>query len=777
MNPESSVLFVDAYDSFSENIIALLRQELHVHITVIRIDTVLNDPPSFFQTFKAIVLGPGPGNPDNETDTGLFNLVWKHAAECSIPVLGICLGFQSLCVYLGLAITRLGRPCHGHAKQIRHKNEDIFKNVGEIVATCYNSLGIQLDSLDTTPDASRPSSSGSGATGASQSASFVAVYDFSPHAAYSLLASDEDGYVMSIKHNQLPFWGVQFHPESCKSSEGCKIVLQNWWRQVRARSCCMASSNMAKLLDSPKEAKPLGSDMQTIHSPVFDAMQTQLRALNNAVNFERVAMSFDRQRIADLCQSLSRPESIVMLESTKRGHFSIYAFPSVADWDLEYKNSDLLLSFGQGIIARESISISSALEMIEGCLANTSVRDGELDVPFWGGFIGFFSYEAGLDLLNVSTTDNGKSRTVPDFSLRFVERSMVIDHQNNTLTVQSIRRNDEAWIANIAADVRAWTPTPPSTPARHMTPTEMTQSPSHPDYISRIRSCQSSLHAGDSYELCLTTTATLTSPDHSYALYTSLQRTNPAPYAAYLQLNNTTLLSSSPEQFLSWARHTPHLNMLPMKGTLPKSSTIDSLQRASELLLTPKEEAENLMIVDLIRHDLHSSLGPDGIVTVEKLFEIVETETLYQLISHIRGHIPIPPDTSEGERRKLIMRAGHKALRHSLPAGSMTGAPKKRSCEILRQLEGRNRGVYSGVFGYFDIGGGGGWSVGIRCAYTSSTDSGGEAGPVGSDAKGPVREWHVGAGGAITVLSEEEKEWEEMRAKMSSVLRGLGVEE
>ena len=181
------------------------------------------------------------------------------------------------------------------------------------------------------------------------------------------------------------------------------------------------------------------------------------------------------------------------------------------------------------------------------------------------------------------------------------------------------------------------------------------------------------------------------------------------------------------------------------------------------------------MIADLIRHDLHKSLAPEGTVEVKSLYELVETENTYQLISHIRGHMSLSEPKSDHStmeqqkgRSRQILSYGHKALRSTLPPGSMTGAPKIRSCSILKELEQRHRGVYSGVIGYFDIGGGGSWSVAIRCAFSDDSED--------EFVDGQRRKkWHVGAGGAITVLSDEEKEWEEMRVKMDGVLKGFGV--
>ena len=135
-------------------------------------------------------------------------------------------------------------------------------------------------------------------------------------------------------------------------------------------------------------------------------------------------------------------------------------------------------------------------------------------------------------------------------------------------------------------------------------------------------------------------------------------------------------------------------------------------------------------------------MGSAHNVNVPKLMSVEEYETVFQLVSVIEG------DLDE---------SGISVLAASLPPGSMTGAPKKRSCELLKELEGNNaRGLYSGVMGYFDVGGGGDFSVVIRSAF-----------------KWDDEEWRIGAGGAVTALSDPEAEWQEMLAKRENVLRAF----
>jgi len=247
----------------------------------------------------------------------------------------------------------------------------------------------------------------------------------------------------------------------------------------------------------------------------------------------------------------------------------------------------------------------------------------------------------------------------------------------------------------------------------------------------------------------------------SWELYKTLRRKNPAPYSAYLRIHPSTILSSSPERFLSFSRPpSSTFQLRPIKGTLRKAPTITRADAELNLAGNVKEVAENLMIVDLIRHDLHGVVG-EG-VSVTQFCGIEEYETVWQMVSVIEGKAP--PPTPAGKESK---NAGWDVLRHCLPPGSMTGAPKKRSVEILRELEDGPRGIYSGVLGYWDVGGGGDWAVVIRSCFKHDASS------VTQRSEGDdnlVEQWTMGAGGAITALSDPDAEWDEMVLKLKSVL-------
>jgi para-aminobenzoate synthetase len=803
------ILFIDAYDSFSENIAALLSEVLRVQVTMIHIDTSVEElleepvrPPGsaiahFLQQFDAVVLGPGPGNPEIGCDVGLFSEIWKLSNHDIIPVLGICLGFQSLCSAFGGLITRLPEPCHGHAKKIHHCGEDIFADVGEVVATNYHSLQVNLFAGDQSATTSGSTSLSSSPGSSNKSLQSLACQELGPGFAdfepfltcpsLRPLAWDDQGTLMAVKHVELPFWGLQFHPESCRSNAACRKVIKKWWEAATnwstfTKPVTIISKSLLPsghvwsrpLTPIPAGAEPGVSEKSCGAKLSFcEHMQSLTAVCSNSVESHTLKLEVNASRIAELCKSLSEDDQ-AMLESTRKGQYSIYALPGTADWRLEYDLTTLKCTiFGEDRTRTQwRLKLLHVLDAIHRLVAKRRVKGGPQSAPFWGGFIGFLSYEVGLERLDIEQKRQSLSDSVPDISLKWVERSIVIDHLSGEVHVQSIRKDDSAWVRGMVAKLNSLehpksSSAPPSERLQALLSAADITLPNEEEYKQNIQACQSYLYSGDSYELCLTTEAQIrlhSHPENSWLLYVNLRHHNPVPFSAFLHLGQTTILSSSPEQFLSWDRTTGTINMIPMKGTVAKSPTM-TLSKAAQILASPKESAENLMIADLIRHDLYSTVGWTSSVEVIKLCQVIEHETVFQLVSHIRATPPIPATLSPDEHQAQIIHYGHKALRQTLPPGSMTGAPKKRSCEILARLEQRRRGVYSGVIGYLDVGGGGAFSVCIRTAVSDEAED-----------RDGSQTWRVGAGGAVTVLSDVDAEWEEMKSKLDSVLRAFRVD-
>ena len=613
---QTRILFIDAYDSFSENIIALLRQFLHATVLSLKIDDPITTSRGERQNlplacFDAIVIGPGPGSPDSASDTGHLDEIWEQAAKSSIPVLGICLGFQSLCSRFGLPVVQLLLPCHGHARDVLHGDEDIFKDLGRVVATSYNSLAVRLPQLNGTSTPASSASSRSGVSRPSSSCSSLLSIDqmnveldaggSSFKFPLKVLAWNKNNYVMAVKHTHLPFWGLQFHPESCLSNSACQTLLTNWWRKVyhhnkefRIISPMPPQDPLAKTAnDSNTSAMEISALTRHLEEVTQHCAQVVSYSLSNS--------AVSRIQLANLCQALSAEGTTAMLESSRRGRFSIYPITDSETWQMRQSGDACQIQRNGRLHHTLRMSIDTTMKAIEAFMSEHIATGGDPNIPFWGGLLGFVSYEAGLELAMPEHHRSGScrtSRTVPDLNLIWIDRSLVHDNETGRLYIQTLRKTDNAWLSEISARVKALA-TNCNTESFSAAMDDnvlsaTTNMPSHPDYISRMRSCQANLHVGNSYELCLTTSATVTISSRassSYSLYRSLQHQNPAPYSAYISLDTTTLLSSSPEQFLSWPRSTPHLDMMPMKGTVPKSPDL-TRQQAKEMLRTPKEEAE-----------------------------------------------------------------------------------------------------------------------------------------------------------------------------------------
>jgi anthranilate/para-aminobenzoate synthase component I len=274
-------------------------------------------------------------------------------------------------------------------------------------------------------------------------------------------------------------------------------------------------------------------------------------------------------------------------------------------------------------------------------------------------------------------------------------------------------------------------------------PTTATWAYDDAEYLTMIEECQAAIVEGDAYQLCLTTEATVhVSPD-PVATYLALRALSPTHHGALVRAGAVSLLSASPEQFLTV---TPEriVESKPIKGTRPRGGSPESdEQLRTELVESEKERAENLMIVDLMRNDI-GRVSEVGSVSVTSLLEVESYAQVHQLVSTVRGIL------ADGLRPV-------DAIGACFPAGSMTGAPKHRATLILDELEHRPRGIYSGAFGYLGFDGSVDLAMVIRSIVIDRESS------------------TVGAGGGITALSVPAEELAEAKLKAAALLRVLGA--
>ncbi|TCD67100.1 Protein phosphatase PP2A regulatory subunit B [Steccherinum ochraceum] len=747
------ILLIDSYDSFTYNLASLCRRSIPgCTIHIIRNDQIsVSELVSILPSFSAVVIGPGPGSPDKDGDIGIVKHIWKLAEDQLLPVFGVCLGLQSLAIEFGATLHRLNVVKHGQISKINHTQAELFQGVGSVEAVRYHSLHVVLKEGDD----------------------------------LECLAWADDGHengkvVMAVKHVSKPFWAVQYHPESARTHGGGEEVVRNFWTLATRWLCSRGRVVQDWSFQFEVVVGKAWPHVDPVTRPLGDS-NLQTRAVDT-----RVVESPVVTVTADLCESLGvldEKTDFVLLDSAAQpSRFSIVGCLSSSSPKITYRVGDHRVRVeANGVYAWEDLQSHDVWTWLATFMRSRRAQGGVPHIPFWGGFIGYLSYELGAHALSPSLPVTPTEQ--PDVNLVFVERSVVLDWEQNMAYVQSLLPDDESWLSDTASLLQKPAAAPSSTSAQPSPPPPMSFTlPDKDTYISNIKQAKEYLFSGDSYELCVTAPtriavqqpAVVGGVSTSWELFKTLRHRNPAPHSGYIRLHPSTLLSSSPERFLSFSRPpVPLCQLRPMKGTVRKGPGVTRAVAEEALSGNPKEVAENLMIVDLIRHDLHGVLGED--VVVKQFCGVEENQTVWSMVSVIEGQpsAQLQHDDCHG--------LGWEVLRSSLPPGSMTGAPKKRSVELLHGLEGQPRSVYSGVFGYWDVGGGGDWSVVIRSCFkydagsASATETEGTTAAASERPTGPTGtvEWTLGAGGAITALSDPDAEWDEMLAKVESVLRAF----
>jgi para-aminobenzoate synthetase len=361
--------------------------------------------------------------------------------------------------------------------------------------------------------------------------------------------------------------------------------------------------------------------------------------------------------------------------------------------------------------------------------------------PFVGGHVGWFGYELGREC---GGTTPGVSAT-PDALFIQANRFIAVDHLTARVYVVAVGPENEPalgrWVDDTMRRLGRISSPPPVRRKNCQERLVFRLQRNRTTYLSDISQCLEWIRQGETYQVCLTNEITTQAKVDPLELYRVLRRTNPAPYAAFIRWPGGAVLSASPERFLSVSK-AKHVEAKPIKGTIARDGdpAIDS-RRASELSRSSKDRAENVMIVDLLRNDLSRVCKP-GSVVVPKLCQIESYATVHQMVSTVHG----------------VLRDGHSAIdliRAAFPGGSMTGAPKIRTLELIHQLEGRARGIYSGALGWLGYDGAIDLSIVIRTIV--------EAGGCLS----------MGAGGGIVAQSTPEGEFEEMLLKARASIRAI----
>lgn len=592
---------------------------------------------------SAIIVGPGPGSPANPSDVGILNHLWGLTSDIVIPIFGVCLGLQSLSLAYGARLKRLNVVKHGQISHIHHGGSELFKGVGDALAVRYHSLHVVLKE----------------------------------GGEVEQLAWADDGtengeVVMAVKHTSKPFWAVQYHPESVRTTGGGLEVLQNFWRLAKTWNRAHGRDLHPWDLSFTRIVGPTWPYLRPHSPPSTPSGSSSPNVITTVLELPTLSL----HRACDLLGANDESSPFVLLESAAEpGRFSIIGAVSTDSLRITYSvGHKHVRVFTGGEWHRESLGHHDSWSWIASFMRCRKARGGAPEIPFWGGLVGYLSYELGVDTLSIPTAR--RRRHHPDLNLVFVDRSIVLDKSTGKLYIQSIKPNDQAWCTNMASrlsDAALEQPYPPTRIPPIFKKKPIINLPDEALYKSRITQAKEHLFVGNSYELCLTAPTTvitparsLSSPSSSWDFYKLLQSQNPAPHSGYLRLHPSTLVSSSPERFLSFSRPpSTKCQLRPIKGTVRKGPGITRAVAEKALTGSPKEVAENLMIVDLIRHDLHGVVGDD--VTVKQFCAIEEYETVWQMVSVIEGQST--QDVSGATDLDSEGELGWEVLRRSLPPG------------------------------------------------------------------------------------------------------------
>ncbi|WP_306329220.1 aminodeoxychorismate synthase component I [Streptomyces venezuelae] len=674
-------LLIDNYDSFTHNLFQYIGEATGQPPVVVPNDSDWSRLP--VEDFDAIVVSPGPGSPDRERDFGISR---RAITDSGLPVLGVCLGHQGIAQLFGGTVGLAPEPMHGRVSEVRHTGEDVFRGLpSPFTAVRYHSLA-----ATDLPDELEP------------------------------LAWSDDGVVMGLRHREKPLWGVQFHPESIGSDFGREIM-------ANFRDLALAHHRARRAAaDSPYE----------LHVRRVDVLPDAEEVRRSCLPGEGATFWLDSSSVLEGASRFS-------FLGDDRGPLAEYLTYRVADGVVSVRGSD-------GTTTRTRRPFFGYLE--EQLETRRVPVAPELPFEFNLGYVGYLGYE-----LKAETTGEPAHRSPhPDAAFLFADRAIALDHQEGCCYLLALDRRGHddgarAWLRETAETLTGLAVRAPAEPTPAMVfgvpeaaagfgPLARARHDKDA-YLKRIDECLKEIRNGESYEICLTNMVTAPTDAAALPLYSALRAISPVPYGALLEFPELSVLSASPERFLTIGAD-GGVESKPIKGTRPRGGTAEEDERLrADLAGREKDRAENLMIVDLVRNDLNSVCAI-GSVHVPRLFEVETYAPVHQLVSTIRGRLR--PGTSTAA-----------CVRAAFPGGSMTGAPKKRTMEIIDRLEEGPRGVYSGALGWFALSGAADLSIVIRTIVLAD----GRA--------------EFGVGGAIVSLSDQEEEFTETVVKARAMVTAL----
>lgn len=684
-------LIIDNYDSFTFNLFQLIAEVSGETPLVFKNDEL--DTERLEQLdFDNVVISPGPGRPDNERDFGVCR---QLLLDTKVPLLGVCLGHQGLGFVYGGSVKHAPEPMHGRLSEIHHDGSGVFHNIPRpFSAVRYHSLIVE-----------------------------------ELPACLQQTAWTEDGLVMGLRHRERPFWGVQFHPESICTEYGRQLL-----------------ENFAEITQAFQKKRRDGREPERAPKSNFypaACAQATAAAAEYEVSVRQLATAPDAESafvhlFGDESAAFWLDSSLVAQRLSRFSFMGGGIGPNGQLVRYRTGETELTIEDADGTrVCRQSI-----FDYLNGELARRATRTDGLSFDFNCGFVGYFGYELKAEC---GAAEAHRSR-VPDAAFLLADRIIAFDHLEQTayllcLTKKGEEAQAEEWFDRMEEGLAALPPLLPHAAAEGAADVLFRLSRPFQTYLEDVEECLREIRNGESYEVCLTNKIWAETEVEPLPFYRVLRSMNPAPYSAFLKYDNLAVACSSPERFLRVGQDGV-VESKPIKGTLRRgSSDEEDLSLREQLRNSVKDRAENLMIVDLLRNDL-GRVCEVGSVHVPKLMDVESYATVHQLVSTVRGSLR--PELTAVD-----------CIRAAFPGGSMTGAPKLRTMEIIDRIEKEPRGVYSGAIGFLALNGSADLNIVIR---TALFDDG---------------EVSIGVGGAVVSLSDPRGEFDEMLLKARALMKAI----
>ena len=823
-----NLLLIDHYDSFTYNLVDILAQyTTHPPLVVAaNAATTWDDLVSAQngRSFDGVILSPGPGHPKDPEYALSRNCILKNS---NLPILGVCLGHQLLGTVHGAKVDLAPEPIHGQVQNIRltHNNigaiDPLWEGVADtnttgspIQVTRYHSLHVF--------DLNNTSLVSTAVTEDANSVVMSMRHVENPHFGLQFhpesIGTNETG--KRLLHNFVKICAR--HQRERRNYADSALPLPQNSVMVPPKQHSPAVEPYSIYIHKVPNLPPNGANMRPV-DVVYEILSNEpyyfwldearpVNEMNPGVSI----LGASKRRVEYWGNDRPKEEQGVFV------------------WDendsLVYKNHSMdIITY----LHKQTATITNHATMVDFGESFSSRRFTEdalnaiLPFDFRGGHVGFLGYEVRHDTQRYqemteaahgdarSTMIETNNSTVPTAAFVWADKSFVFDHKTDEWYLVGVQLNTDEnsptdnstvidWMSLMSKRLIEGLSSRPENSSARSKPVRKGKAnlpfftPNRPrsTYIKNFAQCLEHIRQGESYELCLTNQfdcqVSHTDSTSMLNLYNILRGRNPAPFSALFHWNPvqnmTTVLTSklqqisavsicctSPERFVSVKRKQQEIDgspcweveAKPIKGTIQRilpsigRKTLTELEArydqelAHQLLSSVKDRAENLMIVDLLRNDL-SQVCRTGSVHVSKLMDIESFATVHQMVSTIRGALRDDQNSID-------------VLKACFPGGSMTGAPKARTMELLHEIEDRAcRGPYSGCLGYISVNGCMDMNIIIRTAILTPEWS--TQGVASSNQRNDLWKVSIGAGGAITALSQPTDEYDEMKLKASAII-------